>query len=260
MIFNISDFRESPLMLGLAALVLGFVVVESLFFLIKAWKRGKAIGMSTETLKKAVMTSSLFSVAPAISILVTVFTLATSLGVVLPWIRLSVVGNLLYETAAAGAALDAVGGSISTPVAKESDFALIAWVMTIGISLGLILVTIVGKTLIKKISKVAVKSEGKGSNITDIISAAAFIGIIAAFVAQSLAGVTSDGSANAGFMSVTCLVSAVIISLVLDIICAKFNLKKLEVFVTPLGIFGALAIAICLINWLPPEITSFVWR
>ena len=64
--FALSDFKESPLMLGLAALVIGFVVIESLFFLVKAWKRGKAIGITKETLKNTVFTSALFSIAPAI--------------------------------------------------------------------------------------------------------------------------------------------------------------------------------------------------
>ena len=150
MIFNTSDFRESPLMLGLAALVISFVVLESVFFLVKAWKRGKAIGMSTETLKNAVFTSSLFSVAPAISILVTVFTLSSALGVVLPWVRLSVIGNLLYESSAAKTTLEVFGLDLSRAVEDKAAFAAVAWVMTLGICFGLILVTIFGRLIIKK--------------------------------------------------------------------------------------------------------------
>jgi len=257
--FNLADFKESPLMLGLAALVIGFVVVESLFFLVKAWRRGKAIGISTETLKNTVFTSSLFSVAPAISILVTVFALSTSLGVVLPCIRHSVIGNLLYEKSAADITLEQFGIPADTPISDPEVFSAVSWVMTIGICFGLILVTIFGKLILKKISKAAVKSE-KSSNIADVISASAFIGIIAAFVAQSLAGQTKDHSSDAGFMSLICLVSAVIISLVFEAICIKFKWKKLEVFATPLSIFGAMAIAILLIQVLPESVTSFVWR
>ena len=39
------------------------------------------------------------------SILATVLALASALGYVLPWIRLSVIGHLAYETVAAEAAL-----------------------------------------------------------------------------------------------------------------------------------------------------------
>lgn len=257
--FNTSDFKESPLMLGLAALIIGFVVIESVFFLVKAWRRGKAIGISTETLKNAAFTSALFSVAPAISILVTVFALSTSLGVVLPWIRLSVIGNLLYEKTAADMTLEAFGLPADTSISDPAVFSAVSWVMTIGICFGLILVTIFGKLIIKKISKVATKSEG-GSNLADAISASAFIGIIAAFVAQALAGQTKDHSSDAGFMSVICLLSAVVISLAFEAICIKFKWKKLEVFATPLSIFGAMAIAILLTQILPDAITTFVWR
>lgn len=256
--FNTSDFKESPLMLGLAALVIGFVVIESVFFLVKAWRRGKAIGMSTETLKNAVFTSSLFSVAPAISILVTVFTLSSALGVVLPWIRLSVIGNLLYESSAATTTLGQFNKSLSSPIDDEAVFAAVAWVMTLGICLGLILVTVFGKFILKKVTNVAAKNSG-ASGLIDAISASAFIGIIAAFVAQALANKSSDGSTDAGFMSVVCLVMAVVISLIFEIICHKFNFKKLEVFATPLGIFGSLAVAIVLIQVLPESITSFTW-
>ena len=89
--FDFQDFKESPLMLTMAAVIIGFVVVESLFFMVKAWKRGKEIGMTTEQLKNTVVSSALFSFAPAVSILATVVVLASSLGIVLPWIRLSVV-------------------------------------------------------------------------------------------------------------------------------------------------------------------------
>jgi hypothetical protein len=43
--FDFQDFKESPLMLTMAAVIIGFVVVESLFFMARAWKRGKEIGM-----------------------------------------------------------------------------------------------------------------------------------------------------------------------------------------------------------------------
>ena len=130
--------------------------------------------MTTEQLKNTVVSSALFSVAPAISILATVVVLASSLGIVLPWIRLSVVGNLLYETTAAETMLDVLGSNINTEVVKESDFAAIAWVMTTGICFGLLLVTFIGKFIIKKISKATAKSE-KSSNIADIISGCSFV-------------------------------------------------------------------------------------
>ena len=78
------NFKESGFMYGLAAFVIGFVVLQSVFFIVKAWKRAKELGISKETLKNTVISSTLFTIAPAISILTTVIVLASALGTVLP--------------------------------------------------------------------------------------------------------------------------------------------------------------------------------
>ena len=87
------DFKTGPLMYCLAFGVITFVVIQSAFFMAKAWKRGKEIGIEKEKMKQTVISSVLFTIAPAVSILATVLALASALGIVLPWIRLSVIGN-----------------------------------------------------------------------------------------------------------------------------------------------------------------------
>ena len=61
-----------------------------------AWKRGIAIGMDKQKLKRIALTASVFTIAPAVAIVISVITLAKDLGVALPWLRLSVVGSLSY--------------------------------------------------------------------------------------------------------------------------------------------------------------------
>ena len=78
------DFKESGIMYAIAAVVIAFVIVQSVFFIVKAWKRAKELGITKETLKNTVISSALFSVAPALSILTTVIVLASALGIVLP--------------------------------------------------------------------------------------------------------------------------------------------------------------------------------
>ena len=126
------NFKENGFMIGLGLFIVVFVIAQSLFFLVKAWKQGKKLGITTDTLKNTVVSSALFTIAPAISILATVIVLANSLGIVLPWIRLSVIGNLAYESVAAEAALDTFGLTLSSPVTDPKVFATIAFVMTIG--------------------------------------------------------------------------------------------------------------------------------
>lgn len=256
------DFKNSGIMYALAALIVAFVTGQSLFFMAKAWKRGKQLGIDSEKLRQTAISSALFSIAPAISILATVLALASALGYVLPWIRLSVIGNLAYETVAAEAALEALGTSLSDTALTKAEFSTVAWAMTIGSCFPLILLPIFCKKIHKTLNKVLGGGESQSkstSKLGDMISAAAFIGIMAAFIARSIMGVQKDGP-SAGFMTIAVLLSAMVFTVALDILCKKKNLTKLEPFVLPIAMFGAMGIAVLLTAVLPEEITEFVWR
>lgn len=255
------DFKNSGVMYALAAAVVIFVVVQSLFFMVKAWKRGLKLGIESATLRQTVISSALFSLAPAISILATVLALASALGYVLPWIRLSVIGNLAYETVAAEAALEALSTSLSDTQLTAREFSTVAWAMTVGSCFPLVLLPFLCKKIHKTMNRVlsSGKSGEKNSALGDILAAAAFIGIMAAFISRSIMGVQKDGS-SAGFMTVAVLLSAMVFTVALDLLCKKKNLKKLEPFVLPIAMFGAMGIAVLLWQTVPSEITGFVWR
>ena len=252
------DFKESGFMYGLAAFVILFVVAQSVFFMVRAWKRGRQLGIPDETMKNTVFSSVLFTIAPAISILTTVIALAGALGIVLPWIRLSVIGNLAYETTASETMLTVLGSSLSTEVTDPAQFGAVAWVMTIGTSFTLVLLPLMCKTIQKKIGAAVHKSESS-SRTADIVSAAAFIGIIAAFIARAIYGKTPDGVGDAGFMSICTLVTAVIVSLILETLCDKFKLTHLQPFAMPLSMFAAMGMAVVLNLVVPEQVAAFTW-
>lgn len=263
------DFKTGPLMYGLALFVVIFVIVQSAFFMAKANKRAKEIGMDKAIVKQTIISSVLFTIAPAISILATVLALASALGLVLPWIRLSVIGNLAYETVAADTALGAIGSSLANEVTDPQAFSTIAWAMTIGSCFPLVLLPFLCKKVHKAMNKVMTgkkeegseeKSEKKGGvNIGDVISASAFIGIVAAFISRAVAGV-EKGGVSAGFMSISVLLSSMIFTIALDWLCRKKNLKKLEAFVLPIAMFGAMGIAVLFTQVLPADLVNFTWR
>ncbi len=250
------DFRQDTFMHLLAFGVIAFVVIQSLYFIKKAWSRAKELGISSETLKNTVTSSALFTVAPAIAILVTVFALQKALGYVLPWIRLSVIGNIAYESTAASSVL---GGDLSTAVSDPVQFGAVAWVMTIGSSLPLFLLPILCKKIHKKVGGAMNNSNSKIGALADYISAAAFIGIITAFVAQSIVGMGSSKAADSGFLSIATLIFALIIYLVLELIAKKFKWDKFEPFIMPIAMFGAMLVAVLLTNIIPEEIVNFTW-
>lgn len=261
-------FKESPFMYAVASIIIVFVVVQSVFFIVRAWKRGRQIGIPLEDLKNTVTSSALFTIAPAIAILATVLTLAGTLGIVLPWIRLSVIGNLQYEVTAAQAAMESFEGEVfGRSIEDPRVFASVAWVMTLGSILPLVLLPLFLKTIQKKMGKVT--SGGGDNKLGDIISAATFIGLIAAFIGNAVAGKASvieiDGkkeavSMGAGIMSVAVLLTSIVVLLVLQWLCKKFNWTKFETFVMPISMFAGMGMAILIYQILPENIALFEWR
>ena len=264
----------------IAGAVILFVLIQSIFFLVKAWKQGKKLGLDKSKLRNAVTSSALFTIPSALSVLATVIALAPSLGLVIPWVRLSVIGNLMYETTAAEAAMEAFGhsGSIATEVTDATVYAGIAWVMTLGICFSLVLLPFLAKPLHKKFMAASNKeksaeanasADGKkkrtfGEFINKFATPAIFIGLIGAFVARAIAGQgsTSDPKPldGAGVLSVCTLTVAVVFSIVLELIVKKLKLTWLEPFVMPIGMIVAMISAIVLYNVLPESVATFEWR
>lgn len=271
------DFRNSTSLYLIAAAVILFVLGQSVFFLVKAWKQGKALGMDKKKLRDAVTSSAIFTIPSALSILATVIALAPALGMVIPWVRLSVIGNLMYESTAAEAAMEAFGhvGGMAEKVTDPTVFAGIAWVMSLGICFSLVLLPFLAKPLHKKFVEAGKKekkeTEENGekpkkkndiSGFMDLVSPAVFIGLIGAFVARAIAGsgkadIFGDG---AGVVSVITLVTAIVVSLAFELIAKKLKLTWLEPFVMPIGMIVAMVVSVVAFNLLPPEIAVWEWR
>ena len=149
-----------PILFLLAGILIAVVLGQSVYFLVKAMKHSKEIGMDQTKIRKTIQTAAVFTVAPAVSIVISVITLAKSLGIPLPWLRLSVVGSLSYEAIAASNAVSAMGlelGRISNLTAQQ--FVNITLVMTISIMVGIWLVPVIGKKLLGGMTKLEAKDK-----------------------------------------------------------------------------------------------------
>ena len=125
----------------------------------RAYKRGRELGMSKEKLRKTIVSTAVFTIAPAVSILIGIVTLSKFLGIPLPWIRMSVIGALTYELPAATSTANALGISLSESITDPKTYGAIAWVMTLGIMPSIILPPI----LMKKIQGGIIKIKNKDS-------------------------------------------------------------------------------------------------
>ena len=116
----------------LCGIVILYVLGQSLFFMIRAWKHGKAIGLSTQTMKSVITGSALFSIVPSIPILIILVMLMSALGNYFPWLRLSVIGSSSYENVAANIAARSFGLlSYTDDGYNASIFISTMWAMSI---------------------------------------------------------------------------------------------------------------------------------
>lgn len=169
-----------PILFLLVGIIIAAVLAQSVYFLIKAYRRAKQIGMDTKKVNKTILTAAIFTIAPALSIVIAVISLSQSLGLALPWLRLSVVGSLSYEAIAAANAASGMGVELSDLVGNMSPsaFLTITIVMTVSIMVGIWLVPV----LAKRMQSGLVSFEKKDKRWSEILQNSLFIGMISAFV------------------------------------------------------------------------------
>ena len=181
----------------ICGIVILFVLVMSVFFMIRAWRAGIAMGLDKVKLRRVVTSSITFTLLPSISILLGVIALSGSLGVPLPWVRLSVIGALHYETSVADIAARAIGLSgLNISEMTPTAYTTIALVMSAGIIWGMVLNIFFNKRYTKRLQT---PKEGKtkksgGKGFGDVAMTAMFIGLVAAYVGSYVGTFTSTGN------------------------------------------------------------------
>ena len=221
----------------IVAVVIVFVIAESVFFFVRAWKRAAALNMDRRRLKKIVASTALYTVAPAVAILLGVIALSKALGLPLPWLRLSVIGALTYETTAAETAARAFGTNISQIITDARTYAGIAWVMTMGIMPSVILLPIMGKRVEKGLVRIKSKDEKWG----EIFMSALFLGMISAFLGVVFATIREG---LIGWVPVFVMIASALIMLVCGLLVKKCRARWLQDFALPISMLGAMALSI----------------
>lgn len=242
--FNVND----PILFVLVGIVIAIVLAQSAFFLIKAWKRGKEIGMEKEKLRRIATTAAIFTIAPAVAIVISVITLAKDLGIALPWLRLSVVGSLSYETIAAANAESAMGltfGQVSSLTAQQ--YVTITLVMTISIMVGIWLVPAV----CKKMQNGMISMEKKDKKWSEIFQNSMFIGMIAAFVGFVFCDFSTVFKGETwGLIPVCVMAVSAVIMLLCGVLMKITKAKWINDYALPISLISGMAAAIPITAWL----------
>lgn len=242
--FNVN----SPILFVVAGVAVAVVLAQSGYFLIKAWRRAVEIGMDMDKLRRTVRTAAVFTIAPAAAIVISVITLSKDLGVPLPWLRLSVVGNLSYETIAATNAESAMGltfGQVSSLSAQQ--YVTIASVMTVSIMVGIWLVPLIGEKLLNGM----ITLENRDKKWGEIFSASMFIGMISAFIGYVFCdfGSVFRGDTS-GLIPVCVMIVSAVVMTVLGLASKRDGLRVLADYALPVSLIAGMASAVPITAWL----------
>ena len=246
-------YVNHPILFIIAGILVAVVLGQSVYFLVKALRRSKALGMDQKKIAKTIRTAAVFTIAPAVSIVISVITLSKDLGLPLPWLRLSVVGSLSYEAIAASNAVSAMGlklGEISRLTAQQ--YVNILLVMTISILVGIWLVPVIGKKLLGGMSSLG-KRDAKWA---DIFQNAMFIGMISAFVGFVFCDISRlwapvEGfSATSGLIPVAVMAVSALVMLLCGLVMKVFKWRWVNDYALPISLIGGMAAAIPITAWL----------
>ena len=267
-----------PLLYVIAGVLIAVVLAQSVYFLVKAMRRSKELGMDQTKIKKTIKTAAIFTIAPAVAIVISVMTLSKKLGLPLPWLRLSVVGSMSYETIAANNALAAMGQSLGSDVPMTAQqYVNVLLVMTISIMVGIWLVPVIGKKLQSGMSSLS----NRDAKWADIFQGSLFIGMISAFLGFVFCDVsrlwTADErglvtvmqtnpetnlkeavsyTSTSGLVPVFVTVISALVMVVCGLLMRKPKLKWLSEYALPISLILGMAAAIPLTAILGMEVAN----
>ncbi len=264
--FNVNH----PILFILCGLLVAVVLGQSVYFLIKALRRSKALGMDQTKLRKTMVSAAIFTIAPAVAIVISVMVLSKTLGLPLPWLRLSVVGSMSYETVAANNALSAMNQTLGASDLNAQQYVNVLLVMTVSIMMGIWLVPLIGKKLQKGMASLG-KRDAKWA---DIFQNSLFIGMISAFLGFVFCDVSrlwsesartgtetvlENGvevekavsySATSGLIPVCVMGVSALVMIICGLLMRKPKLKWLSEYALPISLILGMAAAIPFTGWL----------
>ena len=197
---------NSPVMYLICGGIILLVAIICVIFGVRAYKAGKEMGIDTGKMKRVITASATFSVLPGVGILLGVIALSGSLGTPWPWLRLSVIGALHYETQVAEAAGEAVGlKTLSASEMTPEAFTTIALLMCFCIIWGMVLMIFNGKSYITRLmnpsakkksesareGEQAAENRAKKPSFADTAMTAMFIGLVSAYIASYIGSIVS---------------------------------------------------------------------
>lgn len=222
-----------------------FVVIQAVLFAKGAYSAGKKIGLSDAQMKKAMKSSAVTSIGPSIVVLSGMLSLLVTVGGPVGWMRLSMIGSVMFESIAAGLGTSAVGVTLGTDTMTEEALGMAVWTMIL-CSIGWVIFATFSANKMEKIEHKL--SKGNTGTLTAIASAA-IIGVFSAMVAShiskpfySMLQKADAVAMSAAWHNMLACVLGAVIMFVLTQVANKKNIGWLKEWALTITILGAMLI------------------
>ena len=211
------------------ALPVAFVILQAVLFARGAYKSGKKLGLNDKQMKKAMKSSAVTSIGPSIVVLSAMLSLLVSVGGPIGWMRLSMIGSVMFESIAAGFDTASVGVQLGADTLTPLALDMAVWTMILG-SIGWIIFATISAS---RMDKVQHKISGGDPAKLMAISSAAIIGAFSSMSSSHLIKLNKN--------SVACVLGAVFMAILLTI-SEKKNIKWLKEWNLTISILAAMII------------------
>jgi len=235
------DFLNSWWLYLIIGIVFAYVLLQSTVFLLKARKRAKSLGFTSQQINKTMTSSMVLSLAPSFAILIGLVALSKVFGPMIAGMRLGTLGAVTYELPAA---INVISGVFNMEIGDvlTSEMVITAlWVMTFGCIPPLLIIPLFFKKM--RVGMENIKK--KDSTWNAVMMDALFLGMISAFVGYVLAPKVVEGEdPYISVLAILVLVSSAVLIMVFGILMKKLKWDWLKNYALPLSMISAMALAI----------------
>lgn len=166
----------------IGVLMVSIVVFQSILFMKKAWVTGQEMGIEVDRLKSGLRSALITSIGPAFAVLIGMVALIVLIGAPLAWMRLSVIGAVMYEGYAAEMGAQALGTTVGGEGYGLLGFANSLWVISLGCCGWLLIAGL----FTHKLDDLRIRVVGKRQDLMPVISVAAILGAFGFQVSKAL--------------------------------------------------------------------------
>jgi len=186
------EIANSTVMWIACGIPVALIVLQAVLFAVRAYRAGEHVGLTKVQMKMAMKSSAITSIGPSVVIFSGMLSLLITVGGPISWMRLSMIGSVMFESMAAGIGTNVVGVVLGTDPMTNEALGMALWTM-VTCSVGWVIFATLSANRMDKIQQ---KIAGGDTAKLVAISTGAIIGVFAAMFGQHIVKLNKNSVAT----------------------------------------------------------------